>query len=310
MAVAIGAGNIMGIAHEAVSGTYLAPTKFIPFITEDLKHIQSTVWRRPIRNSASLVGAVAGNSHVEGTITMELLPDIIPYFLYVSRTVVVKTGVGPYVYTITPAPLATPARTMSISVKRNAEVMGYAGMVVGSFTLSIAADGVLMVSMIVMGLTEATQIALVAVWPTSVPFGSGMFTLEIPTATQVFDADKFEFDQQDNPTPNFRIKNTNAGPSFIAFGESVGGIKLERDFANRADYDTFKALTAQSIHFKASNGVSAIFDLTCPVSIKDTYDIGTPSQSDLLRMSVTYKCAMDPTGIHYTIVVTTTESII
>lgn len=310
MTVAIGAGAIMGVAHETVAGTYVAPIKFFPFTSEDLKHVQTTIWRRTIRNSASPTGAIAGNSHVEGTITMELLPDVIPYFLYASRTTVVKTGAGPYVYTITPQPVATPVRTMSISVKRNAEVMGYVGCVVGTFTITIGADGVLMVTVTIMGLSEATQTTLTATWPTSVPFGSGLYTLEIPTATQVFDCDAFEFAQTDNPTPNYRIKNTNAGPSFIAFGESAGSLKLERDFINRADYDTFKSLTAQAIHFNATNGASAIFDLVCPVAIKDTYDIGVPSPSDLLRYSVVYQLVMNPAGVHYTITITTTESII
>jgi hypothetical protein len=308
MTVAIGAGNILGIAHETVSGTYVAPTKFMPFNSEDLKHVQSTVWRRPIRNSASLVGGVAGNSHVEGSITMELLPDVFPYFLYSSRTSVVKTGTGPYIYTVTPVPLATPPRTMSISVKRNGEVFGYAGCVMGSFTITLGADGILMITIQIMGLTEATQAALTAVWPTSVPFGAGMYKLEIPTASQIFDADMFEFDQQDNPTPNFRIKDTNAGPSFIAFGESAGSIKVERDFSSRTDYDTFKSLTAQSLKFVATNGAEVV-SLTCPVSIKDTYDIGSPSQGDLLRASITYQTAMNAAGIHYTIVVTTAELI-
>ena len=309
MAVAIGASSIMGIAHETVAGTYVAPSKFFPFMTEDLKHIQNTIWRRPIRNSASIIGAIAGNSHVEGTITMELLPDVLPYFLYVSRTTVVKSGAGPYVYTVTPQPVATPIRTMSISVKRNAEVMGYVGCVVGSFTITIGADGVLMVQMTIMGLSEATQTTLTATWPTSVPFSAGMYTLEIPTATQVFDCDAFEFAQTDNPTPNFRIKNTNAGPSFIAFGESASTLKLERDFTSRTDYDTFKNLTAQAIHFNAANGANAIFDLVCPVAVKDTYDIGVPSQSDLLRMSVVYQSIANTAGIQYTIVVTTSENI-
>ena len=34
---AIGASGILGIAPEAISGTYVAPTKFIPFDSESLK---------------------------------------------------------------------------------------------------------------------------------------------------------------------------------------------------------------------------------------------------------------------------------
>ena len=309
MGVGIGAGNILGIAHETVAGTYVAPTKFFPFTTEDLKYTQKTVYRRSIRNTPGLIGAVAGYSEIGGTVVMELTADTLPYFLYVSRTTVVKTGAGPYIYTVTPAPIAVPARTMSISVKRNNQVFGYAGCVVSGFNIAIGTDGILNVTFTIVGLTEATQSALTAVWPTTTPFGAGMYKLEIPTATQVFDTDAFEFDQQDNAVANNRIKDTNTGPSFVAFGESAGTIKVERDFDSRADYDAFKSLTAQSVHFTATNGAEVI-DLTCPVSYKDTYDIGTPSQADLQRASITYQCAINSSGVHYTLVVTTAESII
>lgn len=310
MGVAIGASGIVGIAHEVTAGTYLAPVKFFPIISENLEYTQATVWRRPIRNSPGLVGAVPGNSEIKGTIVMELLPDVLPYFLYVSRTTVVKTGAGPYQYVFTPVAIATPARTMSISVKRNAEVLGYAGCVVGGFNISVGTNGILMVTFTIVGLTEATQAALTAVWPTSVPFGQGMYTLEIPTATQVFDVDIFDFDVQDAAAPEFRLKNTNGGPSFVIFGESVGLIKLTRDFTTRADYDTFKALTSQSLHFNATNGASAIVDLVAPVAIKDTYTVGLANQAGLIRAQIQYQMAINAAGIHYTITITTTESII
>jgi len=310
MAVAIGASGILGVAREVTPNTYLAPEKFIPFISESLGYVQDTVWRRPIRNTSGLVGAVFGNVHIEGEINMEAFDDCVPYFLTASRTLLVKSGAGPYVYTFTPTSAAVPVKTLSISIKRNAEVMGYVGCVVGSYTFSVGPDGTLMFNVKVVGSNETTQAALTPIWPTTVPFGAGMYTMEIPTAAQVFDTDSFEFTSEDNAEPQYRLRSGGQrGAMFVKFGESAASIKVERDFADRADYDNFKGLTSQSITFKATNAANVI-NITCPVAIKDTYEVAMPSQGDLLRASVTYQAAINTTGEHFTIVVTSAANII
>src|SRR4051794_26248502 len=101
----IGASSVIGIALETVAGTYLAPTKFVPFESESLTYQQDTTWRRPIRNTPGLVGAIPGNASISGDISLEGLIDVIPYFLYASRCSVNKVGASaPYTYTFTPAP--------------------------------------------------------------------------------------------------------------------------------------------------------------------------------------------------------------
>src|SRR5690349_23175591 len=126
MGYGIGGGGVVGIALETVAGTYVAPTKFVPINSESLAHRQATTWRRPIRNSVDTLGAVAGNVNVEGDMNIELVEDVLPYFLMASRLNVVKTGAGPnYIYTATPTANATPAKTLSITVVRNGIVYGY-----------------------------------------------------------------------------------------------------------------------------------------------------------------------------------------
>jgi Phage tail tube protein len=306
MAPGIGASGIMGIAHEVTPGTYVAPLKYVPFMSESLKYEQDTQWRRPIRASADVIGAVAGDSFVNGDIEMEALQDCVPYFLYCSRVGVVKSGAGPYIYTCTPTASAIPVRTMSITIVRNGIVFAYTGMVVSSFSFSIN-NGMLMYKPTLVGRDEAVQSAPTATWPTSVPFGAGSYNLQIPTATQVFDTDKFEFKVDDKATPNFRLKNTGTGAQFISYAEREATMSVERDFDVRTDYDAFKALTAQSVTMTATQGANS-FALVMATAIKDTYEVNLGNQGDLVRAKVDYMATLGA-GNAYSIVATSTESI-
>lgn len=308
MAPGIGANGILGIAHEVTPGVYVAPTKFIPITNESLKYIQDTVWRRPIRQSADVIGAVQGNSHVEGDIEMEAFEDVVPYFLYCSRTLVVKSGATNFLYTVTPTAAAIPARTMSITVVRNGIVFAYTGCVVSSYTFTID-NGLLKFNCSLLGRDETVQSAPTPTWPTTVPFGAGQYNVQIPTATQVFDADGFEFQVDDNAEAQFRLKDTGRSAQFVNFGERSVQITTERDFDTRTEYDAFKALTSQDITILASKGVNNSISIDMPVSIKDTYEVGLSGEGDLLRAAITYIGVANASGIAYTIVVKTQEVI-
>ena len=306
---AIGASGVLGVALETTPGVFVPPTKFVPFESESLQYQQETNWRRPIRNTPGVIGAVPGNVHTEGDVGMEALHDCVPYFLMASRCTFTKTGTGtPYTYTFTPSPVAVPTKTMSIAVKRNNEVMGYSGLVVSSFTFTIE-DGTLKFNCSMVGQDEASQTTLTPVWPTSTPFGAGMYSVQIPTATQVFDTDSFEFQVEDNAEPQYRLKSSGRGAQFVKFGESNATLKVERDFETREDYDNYKALTAQAITMLASQDANASIQLDLPVAIKDTYEVNIGGQADLVRASVNYQAAIDATGKHYSIQVITTENI-
>lgn len=305
----IGASGLLGVAIEDTPGTYEAPTKFIPFNSESLKANVNPIERRPIRETAGLVGIAMGNLTIEGDVEFDVTADTILYFLIATRCTYVKTGTGPYVYTFTPTSNAVPVKTLSITIKRGNEVFGYTGCVVGSFTITVGDDGKMTCTMSIFGRNEAEEAAPVATWPTTPVFVAGMYNLQIPTATQIFDADTYEFSSEDNGQSNARLKDT-PGSAFANFGESAGTLKVSRDFENRDDYDAYKAGTSQSVKLVATANATNIIQITTPVAIKTAYEVNIGGQGDLIRASVEYGLVIDATGKHYEIVITTSENIV
>lgn len=297
-----GAGGYLGVAIETTSGTYEAPDLFVPINNESLAFTQDTVWRRPIRQSADIVGAVKGNGRVEGDIAMEAFEDVVATMLRAARTTFTQTGTTPnFIYDIVGSPVAVPAVTLSITVVRNGQVFGYTGCVVASYTFTIE-DGALMFNPTILGRDEATQTAPSPTWGTGVqsqPYGAGQYDIQIPTATQVFDTDSFEFSCDDGAEAQYRLRNDTNGASFVAYGERAVTLTVERDFDTRADYDAFRALTAQSITMLASKGANNSIQINVPAAIKDTYEVGLSGQGDLIRASIAYNGVLDSVGNAY-----------
>lgn len=289
-------------------GTYTAPTKFFPINNESLVFDQATNWRRPIRQSVDILGAVAGNVHINGDIEMEALEDVVPYFLLASRLAATKVITGSDIaYAFDPTPNATPEVSLSLTVVRNGIVFGYTGCVTSQFSFT-PSDGMLMFNVSMLGSDETVQALPVAVWPTTVPFGAGQYEMNI-AGTQVFDTDTFEFTVNDNAEPQFRLKDTGRGAQFIKFGERECTLSVERDFLNRTDYDAFKALTAQIIFVRAEKSATNYIQLNAPVAVKNTYEVGLSGQGDLVRGSIEYQNVINASGNSYTIDVGTQENI-
>ena len=302
----VGASGILGVALETTSGTYLAPTVFIPFDSESLKWTQENVERRPIRNSPALLGIIKGPGYVEGDITFDCTPDLIIYFLYAARMSIVKTGTAPYTYTCTPTAVAVPTKTMSITIKRGSETSGYVGCVISKLNLKIE-DGALKATVSVVGTGEATQTAPTVTWPTSVPFGADSYTWQVGGAT-VFDTDTWEFEIDDSAEAQKRISNT-LNAQFIAFAENKCTTKVERDFETRAEFDQFKAATSKALSMAASTGANNSITVVTPVSFVNSYEYNLGGQGDLLRASIEYVNAINAAGNNYTITIITTTNI-
>jgi hypothetical protein len=147
-------------------------------------------------------------------------------------------------------------------------------------------------------------------WPTTTPFGAGQYTVEIPTGSTITEVDTFEFQVEDNAEPQYRMKSTGRGATFVKFGEREVTTTVERDFQTRADYDAFKAMTAQSLSITASKGINNNIVLTMPVSIKDTYEVNLSGQGDLVRASISYMNLVGPSTPSYTVVCKSQENIV
>jgi hypothetical protein len=306
--VGIGAGGILGVAFETVPGTYVPPTKYIPFLSESLTLRQSNQYRRPIRQSAAQIGVVPGNSDIEGTITMEALEDCCLYFTECSRGIGLKTGTTPnFVYTYSPTSVGQPPRTMSITVVRNGAVFGYVGCSVTKQTFTINND-MLEYDVDIIGTDEATQSLPTATWPTSVPYGPGTWNIGIPALTQVFDLDTFSFEIDDAGAAQYRLKSTR-GAQFVSYGERSVQMTASRDFNDKTDYALFKSVTGQKITVLATNGANNSIQFDIFNAIKDVYEVNLSGQGDLVRASLTYQSTLDGTGSEYDIIYKTQEII-
>jgi len=159
----------------------------------------------------------------------------------------------------------------------------------------------------ILGRDEAVQTAPTPTWPTTVPFGAGQYSIEIPTGTPVLDTDSFEFTVENNAEAQFRLKSTSRGAQFIKYGERNATMKLERDFESRTDFDAFKALTAQSVTMSCSKGVNNQLNIVSPVAVKDTYEVSNAGQGELVRASITYQNVINTTGESYTLTIKSQE---
>jgi hypothetical protein len=314
MAVGIGAGGFIGIAFETTYGTYTAPTKYFPIKSESFKFMQDTYWRRVIRaNVVSWLGATDGFSHIEGDLEMELMEDALPYFLYASRNTVAKTGAGAdKTYTTTPTAQAreTGSRSLSITIVRAGIVFGYTGCIVGKMSFTVDA-GTPMMTLSVVGSDETVQSLPTPTWlTTSVPFGAGMYSIEIPTASQVFDCNGYTFEVDDNAEPQFRL-NSSRKATYIKFGERSTTMKTTRDFDGRTEYDSFKTLTAQSISLVMTKTAVKKVTFKLPNAIRESYDgPDLTGQGDLITADVNFNGAFDvATSKDYEIVVICQEDI-
>lgn len=306
------AEGYLGFAFETSgAGVYATPTKYCPIHGETLKYNNNDQERRLIRGIADSFGQIAGPFHVSGDIDMELLPDVLPYFLYSSRNTVVKTGTNPFTYTTTPLHGALPSagRTLSITVVRNGIAFGYTGCIVSQIVLTTD-NGVAKMTVSFIGRDETNQSVPTYSATNQAPFSHGMYTIGAPTGVTVLDVDSWTFTVNDNAKPNNRHTNTRAA-TFVNFAERQVTLAMNRDFVDRTEYDEFKVLTERSVRVQMDNGSSSSCKITLPRTTKDNYDIGgLQNQGDLIMADMTYHGHYDAsTGKSYEIVVITTENV-
>jgi hypothetical protein len=311
MPYGVGAGGFIGVAVETVSGTYTAPTLYLPLLEESLQFDQGQIERRPLRGIADLSGLLGGDQSIAGSIKVEVTHDTLPFLLRAARVTIVKTGAGPYTYTCAPNANAVPAQTLSITVVRNSAVFGYTGCVISSQKYSID-NGVLVLESDIVGLGEASQSLPSPTYITTNPPATGQFQLQFATVTST-DADTFELSINDNAEPQFRLQGGNVRTAvFTKYGERSVELSIDRDFIDRTDFDAFKAMTAQAVDLNCvQTASSAEVNFNVPTAIKSAYEIqGLSGQADLIRASISYMGVYDTvTSKSYGIVIKSAASI-
>ena len=319
MPAGIGASGYLAWTLETVNGTYLPPstagTVFIPILEESLEYTEERYFSPQLRQQVIRSDVKQGPYHVEGTVKMEADPAFLPYILHCSRHTIAKSGAGPYVYAYTPSTAGATStaasgnvqRTASIGIIRNGVGFGYGGCTLSGYTFSIE-DGILMLSIDVVGLSETTPGALgTPTWGTPNLYGADSSSIFVDTsgtspafAAAATDFNGFSFNANHNAEAQNRIINSRAA-SYVKFGETEVSIETELDFIDKTEYNNFVATTAKAIQLRSlhptpGTTLAAATDavqITAYRAVYETYGVQLPGMGDLIMADVTAR----PIGI-------------
>jgi hypothetical protein len=286
----IGAQTQVGLAFETVYGTFVPPVRFFPVKSENLTEPFKHVARRLIRGVADNLGHVQGNHNVEGDIVMELYSDVLPYFLYVSRVTIAKTGAGPWLYTTTPSHVGDSVSltkpSISLNIFKAAESFGFSGCVVSGWEIGVQ-DGIPVLTVHIIGSKELDQVdPTPAYLTTDLPMSAPSWNIQVPDASQIFVVEDITFSVNDNAEPQFRLGNTAA--QWVKFGEREVKAEITRDFTSRAEFDLYKSVTATSVTIVLTQGTNTITIKMANVT-RETYEIdGSTDQGSPVMAKVSY----------------------
>src|SRR5574342_961576 len=105
----------MGVALEATKGTYVAPTVYVPIISESFRYVEDRYYSPQIRQETIVSDVTQGYYHIEGDFEMEVDVNFVPYLLFCTRhTPAFATGV----YTFVPSDAGATSTAASGMVQR------------------------------------------------------------------------------------------------------------------------------------------------------------------------------------------------
>jgi hypothetical protein len=319
MPAGLSGAGYLAIVLETVNGTYLHPAtagaKFVPILSESLKYTEEKYFSPQIRQATEVSDVKQGFYHAEGDIEMEVDPDFLPYFMHCSRHTITKSGAGPYTYKYTPSTAGATStaasgnvqRTASITVIRNGKGFGYAGCTLGGYQFTLGDDGVLKVTLNVLGLSETDPVANLGTptWATPNLIGAaGHYVYTAASAASPTfgatstDFNGFTFGTNFNAEAQNRI-NALRSAAYIKFGESEHSFETELDFIDRTEYDAFVANTQKAYRFESLNGGATLAAATSGIRLQanravfETYDLGLSGLGDTIMAGVTAR----PIGI-------------
>jgi hypothetical protein len=301
----------LGFAFETTKGTYVAPTIWIPILSESLQYTEERYFSPQIRQQVMVSDVKQGFYHVAGDIEWEVDPAFLPYLMYCTRHTIVKSGAGPYEYKYTPSTAgssstgagATTAKTASIVIARNGEFFSYSGCVLAGYTFAVdTSDGILKMTANILGEKEADQAGpFTPSWAAPNLLGAAAHQVYVaasatsPTfGAASTDFNGFTFSAEHGAEPQNRIINTRAA-AYVSYGETVANVETELDFIDRTEYDNFVATTTKAIKLESANGGATYSAGTSGVKIQanravyETYDLGLSGLGDLIMAGVTMR---------------------
>lgn len=295
MALKSGMAAQLGVKAETTWGTFVAPTRFYPLIseslTEEIDRLESEgiiAGQRVLRSEQW----AAGNVDVGGDIQTELYQQGMGALLKACFGAVATTGAGPYTHTFTPGDLTDDHLSVQVGkpdVAGTVQPFSYYGMKVTDWELSIEAGGLVMLTTSLVGKQLATSDSLA-----TASYGTGAatpFTFKHATASVAGGAANVK---------KLTIKGSNGLDTdrrFIGSEYRVEPLEADlREYGGTVDLE-FESLT-QYNRFRNANEVALVSTISAGASASLTttmnvrFDGSTPEVDGrgIVQLSAPYKC--------------------
>lgn len=295
MALKSGIAAQLGVKAETTWGTFVAPTRFYPLIseslTEEIDRLESEgiiAGQRVLRSEQW----AAGNVDVGGDIQTELFQQGMGALLKACFGAVSTTGSGPYTHTFTPGDLTDDHLSVQVGkpdVAGTVQPFSFYGMKVSDWELSIDAGGLVKMTNSLIGKQLATSDALA-----TASFGTGAatpFTFRHATASIAGGAANVK---------KFTIKGSNGLDGDRRFiGSEYRAEPLEadlREYSGTVDLE-FESLT-QCNRFRNANEVALVSTISAgaaaslTITMNVRFDGSTPEVDGrgIVQLSAPYKC--------------------
>ena len=308
--VDVSGGGHIGFALEVTHGSYQAPTNYAAVESESLTEERTDPYRNLIVGRAVTSGKLPGRASVSGNIKMECIPETLIFFAYASRMSpsIVKTGVGPFVYTmndVADVHIKSANRSLTIVGDRAGVGFAYLGCQVVSWQFSMD-DGIPKVELGIIGREQTEDYTPGSVtMPTETPFGAADSSVTIAASSRV-DLDSIEVSLDDSGEAKFNIDG-NTAASYIKYGEHVSSASFEVDFENKADYLIWVARTTQELIWTMDKGANQIITLELHAAIYDQFEVGLGGMGDQVMASAELRGVYDASATQAFEMVLTTD---
>lgn len=315
MGLASGLQSQLGFINESTVGTFATPTKFVEFVSEDLRLEIERIESKGLRaGRTTLHRWAAGVQRVVGGFEMELVPQGAALLWKHALGAVSTSGAGPYVHTITPT-VGLDALGLTIQINKpdisgTNRVFSYLGCQITDWEISAAVNEYAMAKFGIFGMHEDTAQSLASA---SFPATYTPFTFahgSVTVAGSAHDVKSFTLAGDNGLATNrHQIRATTPSRPKISLSESLRSFTgtLVTDFIDLTDYGRFTGGTETALVLTFNAGASAIMTITMNVR----YDGETPTVggAEILEQSLPFKAvssSADASAI--TVVITNGDS--
>lgn len=295
MALKSGLAAQLGVKAETTWGTFVAPDRFYPLMSESLTEEIDRIESEGIITGARVLRSAqwaAGNVDVGGDIQTELYQQGTGALLKAAFGAVSTTGAGPYTHTFTPGDLTDDHLSVQVGkpdVAGTVQPFSFYGMKVTDWELSMEAGGLVTLSTSLIGKQLATSDSLA-----TASFGAGAvtpFTFKHASATIAGGAanvKKLTIQGSNGLDGDRRFIGSEyrAEPLEAELREYSGTVDLE--FESLTQYNRFR--NATEVALVATISASASASLTVTMNVR--FDGSTPEVDGrgIVQLAAPYKC--------------------